>query len=51
MKYEFGKEKAFEILENAYCPYSNFPVGSCVVCHDGSYYCCLLYTSPSPRDS
>ena len=39
MKYEFGKEKAFEILENAYCPYSNFPVGSCVVCHDGSYYC------------
>lgn len=39
MNFDFGKQKAFEILENAYCPYSNFPVGSCVVCNDGSYYC------------
>ncbi len=31
-------KKAFEAMENAYAPYSNYKVGSCVVCHDGTEF-------------
>ena len=29
---------AKEACENAYAPYSNFPVGACVLCDDGATY-------------
>ncbi len=29
---------AFSMLEKAYCPYSQFPVGAAVLCRDGSVY-------------
>ena len=29
---------AFEAKENAYCDYSKFPVGACVLCKDGSTF-------------
>ena len=29
---------AFEAMENAYAPYSNFHVGACVLCNDGNYF-------------
>lgn len=31
-------EKAFEAMENAYAPYSNYHVGACVECFDGSFF-------------
>lgn len=31
-------EKAFEVMENAYAPYSNYHVGSCVKTRDGNYF-------------
>ena len=31
-------EHAFKAMDNAYAPYSNFHVGSCVLCKDGSYF-------------
>ena len=31
-------ELAFKAMDNAYAPYSNFHVGACVVCKDGSYF-------------
>lgn len=31
-------KKAFEAMENAYVPYSNYRVGSCVQCKDGSQF-------------
>ena len=31
-------EEAFKAMENAYAPYSNYHVGSCVVCKDGKYF-------------
>ena len=30
-------EKAFEAMENAYAPYSNYKVGACVLTNDGTY--------------
>ena len=30
-------EKAFEAMENAYAPYSNYKVGACVLTKDGNY--------------
>lgn len=30
-------EKAFEAMENAYAPYSNYKVGACVLTKDGTY--------------
>ena len=30
--------KAIAARENAYCPYSNFPVGAALLCADGSVY-------------
>lgn len=30
--------KALEVSKNAYCPYSNFPVGACVEGDDGKLY-------------
>lgn len=30
-------EKAFEAMENAYAPYSNYKVGACVLTKDGAY--------------
>lgn len=31
-------EHAFRALENAYAPYSNYHVGACVLCDDGTYF-------------
>lgn len=31
-------KKAFEYLENAYCPYSNYYVGACVETKDGHFF-------------
>lgn len=31
-------EKAFEAMKNAYAPYSNYHVGACVLCNDGSTF-------------
>ncbi len=31
-------ELAFEAMKNAYAPYSNFYVGSCVSCKDGKFF-------------
>ena len=30
--------KAKEVSNNAYCPYSEFPVGACALFESGSYY-------------
>ncbi|MEG1240027.1 MAG: cytidine deaminase [Oscillospiraceae bacterium] len=30
--------RAFEMLQFSYCPYSNFPVGAAILCRDGSVY-------------
>ena len=39
-------EQAKEVLKNAYCPYSKFPVGAAVLYKDGRVITgCLLYTS------
>ena len=32
------KEKLLKLLDNAYCPYSNFPVSSIVVMNDGKEF-------------
>ena len=31
-------EKAFEAMKNAYAPYSNYHVGACVLCNDGTTF-------------
>lgn len=31
-------EKAFQAMEHAYAPYSNYHVGSCVACKDGTFF-------------
>lgn len=36
--YEKLLSKAKEISKNAYCPYSNFPVGACVLYESGNEY-------------
>lgn len=38
MDYEFLMQKAKEASENAYAPYSNFPVGACVLTPSGNTY-------------
>jgi len=38
MKYQDILEKAFIAMGNAYAPYSNYHVGACVKCSDGSYF-------------
>lgn len=38
MTYEELMQKAIEVSKNAYCPYSKFPVGACVMTDDGSIY-------------
>lgn len=37
MKYEL-LEKAFVAMTHAYAPYSNYKVGACVKCKDGTYH-------------
>lgn len=32
-------KRAWEVMENAYAPYSKFHVGACVACRDGQFYC------------
>ncbi len=31
-------QRAVAVRKNAYCPYSNFPVGAALLCADGSVY-------------
>lgn len=31
-------EHAFKAMKNSYAPYSNYHVGACVLCTDGSYF-------------
>lgn len=38
MNYNLLINEAFEAMENAYAPYSNYHVGACVLCKDGSTY-------------
>ncbi len=38
MKREDLIEEAFKALENSYSPYSNFKVGACIVCKDGTLF-------------
>ena len=37
-KYEELLNEAFEAMNNAYAPYSNYHVGSCVLCKDGKTF-------------
>lgn len=39
MTYEELMSKAVEISQNAYAPYSKFPVGACVLMESGNTYC------------
>lgn len=32
------KEKLLKLLDNAYCPYSNFPVSSIIIMNDGTEF-------------
>lgn len=36
--YQEMMEKAVEVSKNAYCPYSKFPVGACVLTDNGNIY-------------
>ncbi|MFI3284311.1 MAG: cytidine deaminase [Erysipelotrichaceae bacterium] len=38
MKYQSLLDQAFKAMENAYAPYSNYHVGACVLCKDGSSF-------------
>ncbi len=38
MNYNLLINEAFEAMKNAYAPYSNYHVGACVLCKDGSTY-------------
>lgn len=38
MNYDLLINEAFEAMKNAYAPYSNYHVGACVLCKDGSTY-------------
>ncbi len=38
MNYQHVVEAAFEAMENAYAPYSNYHVGACVLCNDGNMF-------------
>ncbi len=41
--YHFLIEEAFKALKNAYVPYSNYPVGACVLSKDGhKFYGCNI---------
>lgn len=37
-KYKDILEKAYEAMDNAYAPYSNFHVGACIKTKDGKYH-------------
>lgn len=39
MTYEELMQKAIEASQNAYAPYSNFPVGACILTESGNHYC------------
>lgn len=39
MTYEELLEKAKEASQNAYAPYSKFPVGACILADSGKIYC------------
>lgn len=39
MTYEELMQKAIEASQNAYAPYSKFPVGACLLTENGNYYC------------
>ena len=39
MTYEELMQKAIEASQNAYAPYSNFPVGACILAESGNHYC------------
>lgn len=39
MTYEELMQKAIEASQNAYAPYSKFPVGACLLTENGNCYC------------
>lgn len=39
MTYEELMQKAIEASQNAYAPYSKFPVGACLLTENDNYYC------------
>ncbi|MDR1327791.1 MAG: cytidine deaminase [Heliobacteriaceae bacterium] len=39
MEYDLLMQKAKEASQKAYCPYSDFPVGACVLAESGKTYC------------
>ncbi len=43
------KEKLIKLLENAYCPISNFPVSSIIVMNDGTQICGVNVEDASTR--
>ena len=38
MKYQKVLDEAFAAMEQAYCPYSHYQVGACVLCKDGRMF-------------
>lgn len=45
--YQEMMEKAIEVSKNAYCPYSKFPVGACVLTENGNIYTGCNYENGS----
>lgn len=47
MNYEELMQKAIEASEKSYCPYSNFPVGACILTESGNTYIGCNYENGS----
>lgn len=47
MNYEELMQKAIESSEKSYCPYSNFPVGACILTESGNTYIGCNYENGS----
>lgn len=49
-QYEQLVNEAFEAAKNAYAPYSNFPVGACLICEDGrKFWGCNVENASYPN--